>query len=254
MEQYFRDIESYVLGELTDQKLTNFEVALVSDASLQAAVLEHRDMLRRLEGIRLRDEVKKNMVSPIPRRFNRSGMSVLILLIGSVGVFVYWYWTAKLKEPAKPINSFPVIQQLPIVDQSNPATSETLPKKPILPKEMEEVITGDKKTLLAFNDAINKLTAVEVTTMGDGVKDTAIELQLNRAIRLLRNKKPYQVDSLLQKVIQKNNPLYQEDAEWLNALGWLLRDPGKGKQLLRQIEDKPTHAYRRNAIRLLGQL
>lgn len=119
---------------------------------------------------------------------------------------------------------------------------------------MEGVITRDEKILLAFNDAVNKLAAVDVTTMGDGVKDAAVEQQLNAAIQLLRNKKPYQADSLLQKVMQKNNPLYQEDAEWLNALGWLLRDPGKGKQLLWQIEQKPTHAYRRNAIRLLGQL
>ena len=141
-----------------------------------------------------------------------------------------------------------------MVNQSEPPISETIPTIPQQPKKTEEVITSDKKILLAFHDAVDKLATVDVTTMGDGAKDAAIERQLNAAILLLRNKKPYQADSLLQKVMQKNNPLYQEDAEWLNALGWLLRDPVRGKQLLRQIEKKPTHADRRNAIRLLGQL
>jgi hypothetical protein len=251
--EYFSDVESYVQGELTGQKLTDFEAAMVSDPLLQEAVLEHRDMVRRLQGVRLRNAIKKNMISPIPRRLKLGGMPVLILLIGSIGVG-YWYWTTKLRDSAKPDHSFPGMKQQPMVNQSEPPISETIPTIPQQPKKTEEVITSDKKILLAFHDAVDKLATVDVTTMGDGAKDAAIERQLNAAILLLRNKKPYQADSLLQKVMQKNNPLYQEDAEWLNALGWLLRDPVIGKQLLRQIEKKPTHADRRNAIRLLGQL
>ena len=248
MELFFNDIESYVQGELTGQKLTDFEAALASDVLLQAAVLEHRELVRRLEGIRLRNAVKTNMLSPIPR-FKLGRMSLLILLIGSLCLFVYWYWNGHRQTPP-----LPVIELPPLVNPSNNATAETLSNTKQRPNEREAVITGDKKTLLAFNEAVNKLVAINFVTMGDGVKDTVIERQLNAAIRMLRNKKPYQADSLLQKVIQKNNLLYLEDAEWLNAMGWLLRDPMKGKQMLRQIEKKPTHSYRRNAIQLLRQL
>jgi hypothetical protein len=57
--EYFSDVESYVQGELTGQKLTDFEAAMVSDPLLQEAVLEHRDMVRRLQGVRLRNAIKK---------------------------------------------------------------------------------------------------------------------------------------------------------------------------------------------------
>jgi len=58
MEQAHQNIESYLNGDLSELELIEFEHALQSDASLAESVAQHREMMRRLDALRIRNKVK----------------------------------------------------------------------------------------------------------------------------------------------------------------------------------------------------
>ena len=59
MENFDEKIEPYLLGELSEAELIAFEKLLKTDAALAKSVAEHREMMERLEALRLRKKIKK---------------------------------------------------------------------------------------------------------------------------------------------------------------------------------------------------
>lgn len=257
MDQFYNNIEAYVNGELEGNALQEFESALTSDTALQQAVAQHRDMIARLGALRLRQTVKKNMVRPseggasftVSRRLLAAAAS-LVLVAAAV---YFWLQTpapdkSDIAGPAPfPLDS-PAVVEKPVPPIPAPDTS-----RPDTPSPAE-TLTKDNAVLIACAEAVQQMSEIDYTTMGADEKDPVIERQLNNAIRLLRDKKPAQAGAMLDAVLKKNNALYREDAEWLYALSWLMRDPAKGKNLLKNIEQDPAHGYRSNAIGLLEKI
>jgi hypothetical protein len=64
MENFDEKIEPYLLGELSEAELIAFEKLLKTDASLAKSVAKHREMMERLEALRLRKKVKKALAPP----------------------------------------------------------------------------------------------------------------------------------------------------------------------------------------------
>lgn len=62
MNQFYEQIEAYLLGELTEEARRDFETALQSDQTLARSVEQHRVMLQRLESARVRQKVKKSIL------------------------------------------------------------------------------------------------------------------------------------------------------------------------------------------------
>lgn len=62
MNQFYEQIEAYLLGELTEETRRDFETALQSDQALARSVEQHRVMLQRLESARIRQKVKKSIL------------------------------------------------------------------------------------------------------------------------------------------------------------------------------------------------
>lgn len=256
MDQFYNNIEAYVNGELEGNALQEFESAMTSDTALQQAVAQHREMVARLGALRLRQTVKKNLVRPseagvsftISRRLLAAAAS-LVLVAAAV---YFWLQTPKPDKPdiAGPAPIVPdtsaVVETPPTPDSPPPGTAH-----PALPAE---TLTKDNAVLIACAEAVQQMSEIDYTTMGADEKDPVTERQLNNAIRLLRDKKPARAGASLDAVLKKNNALYREDAEWLYALSWLMRDPEKGKNLLKNIEQDPAHGYRSNAIGLLEKI
>lgn len=61
MENFDQNIERYLLGELPEAELAAFENALQSDAALVKSVAQHREIMDRLDALRLRKKVKASM-------------------------------------------------------------------------------------------------------------------------------------------------------------------------------------------------
>ncbi|MBV6442804.1 MAG: hypothetical protein DYG98_26615 [Haliscomenobacteraceae bacterium CHB4] len=256
MHSIYDNIEAFINGELEGATLQEFESALASDTALQEAVARHRDMIARLGALRLRQTVKKNMVRPseggasftVSRRLLAAAAS-LVLVAAAV---YFWLQTPK---PVKPdiAGPAPVVPDTSAVVEM-PPTPDSPPPGTARPASPAETLTKDNAVLIACAEAVQQMSEIDYTTMGADEKDPVIERQLNNAIRLLRDKKPAQAGALLDAVLKKNNALYREDAEWLYALSWLMRDPAKGKNLLKNIEQDPAHGYRSNAIGLLEKI
>lgn len=63
MENLDDQIERYLLGELSGDALTQFEKALQTDTALQVSVARHRELLERLEALRLRKKVQQALAT-----------------------------------------------------------------------------------------------------------------------------------------------------------------------------------------------
>lgn len=63
MENFYQKIEQYLLGELTGNDLSAFESALQSDPELAKSVAQHREMMQRLDALRIRNKVASSMAS-----------------------------------------------------------------------------------------------------------------------------------------------------------------------------------------------
>lgn len=57
MENFYEKIERYIHGELEGGALTDFENALKTDTELVQSVARHREMIQRLDALRLRKKV-----------------------------------------------------------------------------------------------------------------------------------------------------------------------------------------------------
>lgn len=67
MENLDEKIEQYLQGELTEAETTAFRQALENDPALAQSVAEHREIMERLEALRLRKKVKKALAQPTDR-------------------------------------------------------------------------------------------------------------------------------------------------------------------------------------------
>ena len=257
MNQFYDNIEAYINGELEGTALQEFETALISDTALQQAVAQHRDMVARLSALRLRETVKKNIVRPSEAggsfTFSRRLLAAAASLLLVAAAVYFWQQSPAPDTPgiAGPAPA-PLDSQAVVETPAKPDTSTDTPRP--VPPAPGETLTKDNAVLIACAEAVQQMGSIDYTTMGTDEKDPALERQLNEAIRLLRAKKPAQAEALLDLVLKKKNALYQEDAEWLNALSWLMRDPAKGKKLLQDIEQNPANGYRKNAIDLLDRI
>lgn len=257
-------IEDYLNGELSGDALDAFEQALQNDPELRQAVERHRDVIGRLRAIRLRETVKKNLVSP--RAGGAMSASVNRRLLAAAAAFVLlaaatyvWYTLTPgpqppdvADKPGTPLDSPAVQEKTRVAEQPPPPDTGQRTQTP--PRTNGEALTDDRNVRIAFAETVRGLEHIDYGVMGETQKDSLVENQLNTAINHLKTEKPSKAIPMLESVLAKNNSLYQEDAEWLQALAWLPRDPARGKELLKNIGQNSAHAYRVKALRLLNRL
>jgi|GEM_PF-971392 len=257
-------IEDYLNEELSGAALGVFEHALQNDPELRQAVERHRDMLGRLHTLRLREQVKKNLVSPrsgaamlavVNRRFLAAAAASVLLAAAT-----YFWLTlppgtespAVADHIATPPDSSSV-QPAPLAEES-PVQIDSGQQTPAQPRSNGAAHADDPGARIAFVEAVRGLEKIDYIVMGETRKDSLLESTLNKAIHFLKTEKPSSAIPLLESVLAQNNTLYQDDAEWLLSLAKLGRDTKAGKAALEAIVQNPAHGYRRRAISLLGKL
>lgn len=137
MTNPYEKIESYLLGELADDELQAFEAALRTDEALVRSVAQHREVMARLNALRLRNKVKSaiypSLPSPSPITLQHIVSVALMLALGMAAI---WFFTRPGKEPAPaptPVVRPPASEATPPVQQPNaPATQvPNIPARPI---------------------------------------------------------------------------------------------------------------------------
>lgn len=151
MENFNQNIERYLLGELTESELGAFEKALESDVDLAKSVAYHREILLRLDALRLRNKVKSAIILPpgksagmyINRKFWAMAASLLVLLVA------IWFIKQPVKtkqevvENERPIVS-PQTLKMPSVETPNP-----FPDRPKANQPKEKVLKNPQLIALA---------------------------------------------------------------------------------------------------------
>lgn len=252
MNSFYDHIEQYLEGELSPSEQAAFEAALRQDPQLQEAVEDHRAIIEKINGMRLRQTVKKNLQKPAPQGWaGRRFWAFSGLILTSI-IALIWFLIPPSQEdvPANPPSAPVPSTETPIASQDNQDTPP--PQTPPQPKSQDPVI--DPKISLAYQEVVGQLEELDYALMGDEKKDAELEKQLNQAIALLKANKSKGAIPLLEKVASANNTFYQDDADWLLSLAWLVNDPAKSKTRLQAIAQNAAHPYRINAIRLLTKL
>jgi hypothetical protein len=257
-------IEDYLNEELRGAALGAFEQALQNDAELRLAVERHREMLGKLHALRLREKIKKNLVSSYAGSAKSTSVSRRFLAVAAAFVLLaaatlFWLRLPKGTEPqavadpaAKPPDTSTAQPPSLAEEQPLPVGSREQTRTP--PRSKGKTLANDPNGRIAFVETIRTLEYIEYGVMGETQKDGALENKLNTAIGYLKAEKPSKAVPLLENVLMQNNTLYQEDAEWLLALSKLGLNTEAGKEALEAIAQNPAHAYRRRAMSLLGKL
>jgi tRNA nucleotidyltransferase/poly(A) polymerase len=258
MDNYYDHIEDYLENELSVTERVAFESALRQDPSLQEAVEEHRAIIEEINGMRLRQIIKKNLQKPSPQVWTDRHLWAIGALLLIFTTALVWIYMPKQTETETTPRSAPMpnTNETPIAGQNKvdatPTKSPSTSPSPSQPKNQDLPI--DLNASLAYQEAVDQLEDLDFALMGDAKKDVELEKQLNKAIALLKSYKSKAAIPLLEKVISANNAFYQDDADWLLSLAWLVNDPAKSKTRLQAIAQNTAHSYRINAIRLFSKL
>ncbi|HLP93849.1 MAG TPA: tetratricopeptide repeat protein [Saprospiraceae bacterium] len=128
MKNWHHNIEAYLLGELTEPEKMAFEQALQQDPELAQATEAHREVLQRLEALRLRRVVQAALA---PRPPARSWWWVWLLLATGIGSMVFMFFPKPIKPDFPPPTESAPIEP---IAQKTPDTlaPPTRPEQPVV--------------------------------------------------------------------------------------------------------------------------
>jgi hypothetical protein len=256
MEDFYDQIDIYLNDGLDASQKAAFEAALANDDALQLAVKRHQGLIAELQGMRLRESIRKHMVRPAPaaRPDNLLWIVLAGILIMSAIAFYYWQSGHEATTPPPATQAPAPSPTEPIANQTPPPAQPQTPTNAPTTPAQKPTEAADAKSMELYAEAVAKLEDLDYALMGDAKKDAALEKQLNQAIALLKTGKSKAAISLLEKVSAAKNAFYQDDADWLLALAWLANDPAKSRERLQAIAQNTAHPYRVNALRLLAKM
>jgi tetratricopeptide (TPR) repeat protein len=126
-------IEAYLLGALQGEEFVAFEQALQQDVELARAVADHRQVLQRLEGMRVRQAVHSALQDKGATPARIHWWWLLLAIAGGVALLIFM-WPSKLpkSEVLPSVPQAPVAQTLPEAPAPEPPSprEKTAPARP----------------------------------------------------------------------------------------------------------------------------
>lgn len=128
MDNFYQKIERYLLGELEESELAAFENALQTDAALSQSVAQHREMMQRLEALRLRNLVKSTTMQQANSITTRGPRLLYWMVAASLLVLAtaFWYFNRSVEQPPPfhPANLPVPTTQTPVEKKQTPAPEQ----------------------------------------------------------------------------------------------------------------------------------
>lgn len=121
-------IESYLLGELQGAELVAFEQALQRDEELAGAVAEHREVMQRLEGVRVRRAVQSALHEESSGSGGRSWWWLMVLLMAGAGVLTFIFLSRTPQSETLPIPSATAPSEPIAQAPADPPASQVAPE------------------------------------------------------------------------------------------------------------------------------
>lgn len=132
MDDFYQKIERYLLGELEERELAAFEDALQTDAALAQSVAQHREMMQRLEALRLRNLVKSTTMQQANSMATRGPRLLYWMVAVSLLVLAttFWYFNRSVEQPPAPPANIQVPTTQPPVEKKQTPAPEQPKEKP----------------------------------------------------------------------------------------------------------------------------
>lgn len=258
--EHWNKIESYIHGELEGEDLDAFLEAMTKDPDLEKEVDRQGKLVASLEGMRLREHVRRHKV--VDRQSRRPILAIWVSAAAAVAalvVFTIWMYNApridsagRSREPRMQ-DADPSIapQQKSEGKGLNPdgAAGDVLARV-----EEPRGIVISAKVKEVFRDEVKRFEIPDQDLMGDAVADKELVEDLQRAYRSMQDEDPAEALRILEGMGSVSSDWYQDDVDWMTALCFLWQDPDLGKRRLEAMANDPAHAYRIRALQVLGKL
>jgi hypothetical protein len=128
MEKFYEHIEDYLLGELSGPDLADFEAALRTDTALAKSVEQHREMIQRLNALRLRNRVKASLNKPAKKVMLYTTRSFLAIAASLTLLAAAIWFFSRPDQPSNPMaNETPA----PPVQTQTPAENSPIAELPV---------------------------------------------------------------------------------------------------------------------------
>ncbi|MDO8366255.1 MAG: hypothetical protein Q7T20_05615 [Saprospiraceae bacterium] len=181
MENFYQNIERYLLGELAGSDLTAFENALQSNADLARSVAHHREMMQRLDAMRVRNKVKSSIIphraKSVAMYTSRKFWSLAASLVVLLAAILFFTQPARTHQEIAENESPTILPDTiitPKVETPNP-----LPDKPQAYQSREKSLKNPKLIALAREYLVQpSQTLVRDASQPDGDTSSKTPAQL----------------------------------------------------------------------------
>lgn len=261
MMDYTTQIESFILGELDGAEREAFIEAMRHDPALAEEVERQRELMARLDGMRLREHIRRNKSDLKPFRRVSWPMwigiaaSLTMLLVCLVWIFRK-YPAATLEEPQYTQRE-PYDETSPVEPQIKVSPDLTLDETPGESRDK----TNTAKAAIPFAKARSiyhaELDRLEVADHGFmGSEENAIDFtdRIRMSMDEMRAERPAEALRMLHGIRTDVPAWYTDDLDWMEALCQLLVAPEKGIRNIELIAGDPSHEYRIRAMQVLEKL
>ena len=233
MEEKYTAIEKYLADEMQGKELDNFEKKLSADSDLQEELNLHRQVAETLKGEKIHDlrnvlqvvdkdwkvETKENTTKIIPFNFRR-----LLTIAAAIALLIVGYQLFTNNNLSSEelyttnFETYPMLLNQRSADENG--------------SDLE--IYNNAITFYAKGQNTEALAAFEKLIQ---TQPENITYQFYQSNLLLAEKKSTTAIPIFQKILDGNYPLFEEQARWYLALGFLQNDETENaKALLEKIQ------------------
>jgi tetratricopeptide (TPR) repeat protein len=234
LEEKYTLIEKYLAEEMQGEELKNFEAQLQTDDKLKEELGLHRQVAETLKGEKVHE--LRNVLNDIDENWNVStkkdsakivkfNFRRILTIAAAVALLVIGYqWLTNSNLPSEELyasnfETYPMLLNQRSAEENNAS-----------PVTYNNAITFyNKKEFTQAEAAFSKLLQDQPDN---------VSFQFYQANILLASQNAAAAIPIFQKIIDGNNPLFEEQARWYLSLAYLQLDQkGNAKALLEKIQD-----------------
>ncbi|MBC7777176.1 MAG: hypothetical protein H7246_17220 [Phycisphaerae bacterium] len=287
MENFYQNIERYLLGELAGGALTAFENAMQSDPALAKSVAQHREMMLRLDALRLRNKVKSATASQRVNPTSINTQRVFMVIAALLVLLAASFWFSKQfsesrseKAESQPQTTQPDTLKTPPNQIPTPIPDEFQPKKPTeKPKGKPQLIAlarefHDQPSQTFVRDAAQQAGDTSPKTQTQRAADAFYNQNFRLAAELLKDDKQVMQDEGARYIranarfnigqfsgaakdfdALKDSFQFRHEARWNFLLCQIaLGNIETAKNLLAKMVEEDDFPFRAKALKLQGEI
>lgn len=287
MENCYQNIERYLLGELTESELSTFERALQSDVELAKSVAHHREMMQRLDALRLRNKVKSARTPKVMKAgamyVNRKIWALAASLV--VLMAAIWFFNLPVKTNQEIVkNEYPTVlpdtlkiptgetpNPIPDKPPANPSTEKSQ-KNPQLIALASKYLLPPPQTLVRDatqpEGGMSAKTPAQMAAEAFEKRDFRLATEIlkedgqvleDEEARFIRASARFKIGQITGAAkdyeVLKTSFQYKHEARWNFLLCQIaLGNKGTAQSLLAEITAEPDYPFRDKALKLEGEI